>query len=276
MSVGALAGFFLIPLYKIPEIQPQNQEQIHCPIMNSEFYQAQIEKYPSSAQNENIKGLIVNHHLLASNLIAEALSISPIKNTIVLISPDHFYQTRQSIYSATSTWLGPDYSLKTDKDLISNLQAADIIMVKNEIFKQEHGIGNPACFITYYFPNAKLIPLIINSRMTAEKSKELAKKIIDYLPKDVLIVASLDFVHELPDEIAKIKDSATIDILNKFKQNRINEVEVDSRPALNFFLDLMQFSGAKKFHLIKNTNSFEISNINKESVVSYITAYYAK
>ncbi|MFS8158907.1 MAG: AmmeMemoRadiSam system protein B, partial [Candidatus Roizmanbacteria bacterium] len=68
-------------------------------------------------KKDTIKGIIVNHHLLAGQFIAEAINLiatdKPI--TVVLVSPNHFARGKGSITSTISSWSTPYGVIKPNR-----------------------------------------------------------------------------------------------------------------------------------------------------------------
>jgi len=70
-----------------------------------------------------IGGLVINHHLLAGQYIAEGFNTiattEPV--TVLLISPNHFSMGRNNVLASAAIWKTPFGELKPDKVLINNL-----------------------------------------------------------------------------------------------------------------------------------------------------------
>lgn len=88
------------------------------------FYDKAFEK-AGDVQNvkEVVIGAIVNHHLLAPDLIAETLAASATDElkTVVLISPNHFFAGQGQAIISEYDWQTPYGILEANKDVISRL-----------------------------------------------------------------------------------------------------------------------------------------------------------
>lgn len=228
---------------------------------------------------KNIKGLVVPHHLLASKLIACAfLSVSS-KNpkTIVLLSPNHFFAGKGQITSSISDWRTPYGTLESDKNIIKQLQNSQILSIDETPFEKEHGISGIVPFIKNIFPDSKIIPIIIKDNLLEEKSGIFAENLLKILPPDSLIIASLDFSHYLPSNVADFHDAKSISVMENFDYDGIKFMDIDSKPATEIFLKYLDLSGAKEFNLIENSNSAKILNDKTISeTTSYITGFYSQ
>lgn len=228
---------------------------------------------------ENIKGLVVPHHLLASRLIACAfLSVSSEKpKTIVLISPNHFFAGNGQIISSIYDWQTPYGILESDKNLTKQLQESQALTIDEIPFEKEHGISSIVPFIKNIFPESKIIPIIIKDNLSEEKSDIFAENLLEILPPNSLVVTSLDFSHYLPSNAADFHDSKSISVLENFDYGGIKFMDIDSRPATRIFLKYLDLSGAKKFNFLDNSNSAKILNDKTTpETTSYITGFYSQ
>ena len=123
---------------------------------------------PNLKKTAEARGVIVNHHLLAPNLIAETINTlattSPL--TVILISPNHFQAGRGQIISSVAKWDTPYGLLDSDCGLIYQLQSHRLLTLEESPFIPEHGISGIVSFIKKSLPNAKVIPLSISDTLS--------------------------------------------------------------------------------------------------------------
>ncbi|MFZ2969713.1 MAG: AmmeMemoRadiSam system protein B [Minisyncoccia bacterium] len=243
-----------------------------------EFYDKAFEGLKSSgSREENIKGLIVNHHLLAPDLIAEALSkVSSEKNiTVVLISPNHFFAGRGQVISSLYDWQTPYGVLEADKQLIKKFQDKRLLNIEEWSFEKEHGISNLVAFIKKTLPNAKIVPLIVKDTFSIQAGNVFAENLDKILPLDSLVVSSLDFSHYLPSSAADFHDEKSLAVLSDFDYEGIKFLDIDSKPALRIFLKYLDRRNALNFNLLAHSNSAKIlKDENMSEVTSYVTGYF--
>ncbi len=244
-----------------------------------EFYDKAFEGLKSSgSREENIKGLIVNHHLLAPDLIAEALSkVSSEKNiTVVLISPNHFFAGRGQVISSLYDWQTPYGVLEADKQLIKKFQDKRLLNIEEWPFEKEHGISNLVAFIKKTLPNAKIVPLIVKDTFSIQEGNVFAENLDKILPLDSLVVSSLDFSHYLPSSAADFHDEKSLAVLSNFDYEGIKFLDIDSKPALRIFLQYLDRRNASKFNLLAHSNSAKIlKDENISEATSYITGFFS-
>ena len=231
-----------------------------------------------SSKNQDIRGIIVPHHLLASNLIANAFySISSEKPiTVVVISPNHFFAGQGQITSSLYDWQTPYGILESDKNFIKQLRTNQLLNIDEQPFEKEHGISNLVAFIKRTLPNAKIVPLIVKDTLSLKESEFFADNISKILPKDTLFIASLDFSHYLPTQIADFHDAKSLAVLTNFDYAGIDFLDVDSRPSLRIFLKYLDSKGASAFNFLDHSNSaYILKDENISETTSYITGFFS-
>ncbi|MFA6422414.1 MAG: AmmeMemoRadiSam system protein B [Candidatus Buchananbacteria bacterium] len=278
---GFLIGYFL-PLLLDNKKQPLNYSEITEKSYYDDFF-AGISDCRNNYKPA-VKGTIVNHHLLAGKLIAKTICnvATDKKLTIVLLSPNHFSNGQSHVIVSPNAWQTPYGILSQDVKIINDLSAQKIAVIDNAPFKFEHGIYGVIPFIKKAIPNAKIVPIIIKDSTTKEEKENLEKYLIESLPKDSIIIASLDFSHYLTSDQADISDQKSLEILNSFDLEKLKDLNpnskpdnVDSLPALEIFLSAMKEKGAVNFQMIDNTNSAKlIGDLSIKETTSYIVGLF--
>ncbi len=227
----------------------------------------------------NIKGVIVNHHLLAANLIAETISsiATTSQVTIVLISPNHFSSGRGQILSSVYDWHTPYGILESNKSAILKLKENGIINVDEYPFEKEHGISGIVPFIKKSLPNSRIVPIIIKDNLSRNQLSKFVDSLYNVFGGNVIIAGSFDFSHFYPDDITQLYDKESISIISNFDIDNIGGVQVDARPGLEIVLRYMYKVGATHFNLLANTNSSQIlHDPSIKEAVSYIDGFFTK
>ena len=85
-----------------------------------------------------------------------------------------------------------------------------VLSANNDIHYAEHSIEVQVPFICYFFPNASIVPVLIND--TNETSKQLATVLSEVIEHDstIKIIASTDLSHYLTQQQGFIQDTDTI------------------------------------------------------------------
>jgi AmmeMemoRadiSam system protein B len=240
-------------------------------------------KASSDLRKEGIpaRGIIVNHHLLASSFIAETFNVvatdAPV--TVLLVSPNHFDAGRGDIITSAEPWQTPYGILQPDEQLINQLTTAGIANVEESPFQQEHGVSGIVAFIKKSLPNAKVVPVIFRNRMTSRQALDAADGYYQILNADksarYMLVGSFDFSHYLTSAAADFHDIKNLDDVASFNFADIYNLDIDSRPGLAFFLELLKDFHAQNFNLLENSNSAKLVHQDILETTSYIDGFFA-
>jgi len=271
------AGVFLFKKYQPAE----NQSQIFLASVfnNQEQYSEIFSNLKKPEINVNAEAGIVSHHFLAKQSIADFYN--KVGNneisTIFLVSPDHYntYFRPDSIaYTSSLNWTTPFGELKTDNALIKSL-ANNKIEINDSAMGLEHGIYVEMPFIKKFFPNAKIVPLVLRNNLSPDEFVAFGKQIKNIGGENSILIASSDFSHNATAEQAKENDKKSIEALNDLDENTLKNVTNDCKNCLAV---LSGFINEQKdnFYLIDNENSFDISGQDEGSVTSYVFGYFFK
>ncbi len=224
--------------------------------------------------------LFVPHHLLAAELIAQALQAqaSEAPRTVVLLSPNHFSAGGAPLLLSARDWQTPDGRVEADAKLIRRIDdALELAAVEEAPFEKEHGVYGVVPFIRRSFPESRLVPLIIKDAMPHADAVRVAAVLHDLLPADVLLVASLDFAHEQHNASAELHDRTALRVLQHLDTAGAGSVNIDSRSGLVAAMEFARLRGAERFELFANKNSVDYTgDENQTDVTSYITGAYVK
>ncbi|MFH1088458.1 MAG: AmmeMemoRadiSam system protein B [Patescibacteria group bacterium] len=231
----------------------------------------------NQSTNSEIRGLLVNHHLLAANLIAQAFNKvdGDQINTVILLSPNHFDAGVGNFLTTIGTWQTPYGELRADTKLIIHLAKKGLVKIDPAPFDAEHGVGNIVPFVRKSLPKAKIVPIIFNNRVTLVDVLDWGEQIAGLLPKGVLIVASIDMSHMMPESIANQQDKITIGAITQMDPELASQRPIDAPKVLAVLLQLMQKLGADNWQLLARSSSAILSDSkNPIDNTSYITGFF--
>jgi AmmeMemoRadiSam system protein B len=285
----SLAGFILgLKSNQTPtDSQPATTVNLHYPPFTQTQYFDDFFAFAGPCQNnynDQIKGLIVNHHLLAGNFIAKGLcSVATTKKlTVILLSPNHFNHGGPAITSDYD-WYTPYGIIPANQELIKKLTANNAITIEETPFIDEHGVYNITPFIKSSLPDATIVPIAVEDNISDAQKTLLINSIEKNLPADAIIIASLDFSHYLTSAEADKNDNETLEVINNFDFVNLKNLNpgnkpdnVDSKPAFEIFLTLMSFQRAKNFQLLAHSNSAKmIGDLTLPETTSYIVGNFS-
>lgn len=278
----AAIGYFVfltIKEPKTPELTDKKVEYLESYFKNLDDYNESFTKF-AKTKKLPINIVITSHHFLARDVIAQTLSnVDPkIIEKVIVIAPDHFQKLSNTKYLAQTTdndWTTPFGIMRADKELIKNISKEKEIYFDINTFRSEHGIYTLVPFAKKLFPNATITPVVLKASSDSDKFYDLGKHILGLVDSNkTLLIVSSDFSHEASIQKASENDKKSISALQNLDIEKINQIENDCRQCIAFMYGFMGKSNT--FVVVKNTNSYDVSDHSPESVTSYVSGYYKK
>ncbi len=232
----------------------------------------------ASGKSSGIRGAIVSHHLLIGDHIAETFASmgSEDTTTVVIIGPDHFRRGPGSILVSRYPYETPWGTIEPDLPFIDDLIDDGIGQEDEYVFEIEHSIASVVPYVKYYFPNAKIVPIVLQRNVASAKSKELGTYLADKLPDDSVVIASVDFSHHQGITAGAFHDAKSVETIRTFDFASLPRLEIDSPPSITALLHYLDEKGARRPVSFLNTNSVQFLNIpDSEDVTSYLLATFA-
>ena len=204
-------------------------------------------------------GGTVPHHLLAAPLIAAFFeSLQPLEpRRVIVIGPDHLRRSRRPAVTTTGSWKTPYGTLSADTDAMSRLINAGLLTEDQALFDVEHSISAITPFIRRSLPSAKIVPVLVNHRLSDEAARTLAAALP--LDEHTVIIASVDFSHYLPYAVARFHDRKSRATLSSGEVNDLKNLEVDSSESLAVFSYAARRIGAMSAELVAASTGAELS-----------------
>ena len=238
-----------------------------------------IKQVKKSASPAPVNGLIVPHHLLAINLMADTFSYASNSRykKIVLLSPDHYNLGSTDISVSERNFLTVFGEVKTDSAAVKKLKELPFVS-EGDFFYREHGLEAELPFIKYYFPDSEVTAITFKPNTSKEELDKLIAVLEKELPSDSLIVQSTDFSHYLSPEQSAEKDLETIKVLKENDPVKILELKqpdnIDSLAASYIQMSLQKVFFKTDLNILEHYNSQDYTNDIVLSSTSYITAAY--
>lgn len=223
--------------------------------------------------------MIVPHHLLAADLIAEAFSNlkGDDYETVILISPNHFDVGEEGVISSAYPFDTPYGRLEVDIKLFRQLAKEGVVSPNEDVFHKEHGIRGEVAFIKKYLPEAKVLPLVLKSNLSDGEADALAKTLSKTArSKRILVVLSADFSHYKTSKEAQADDKRSLEVLLSGDIERVEDAEIDTRPGLRVVMGYAR-DIADDFLPLNNSNSAVLADkTDIKETTSYITGYFIR
>ncbi len=128
--------------------------------------------------------------------------------TVVIIGPNHTGYGKP-VSASSDDFETPMGIVKTDREIVSRLKG--VVEIDRIAHLYEHSLEVQLPFIQYLSPDIKVVPVVMGqqdmvmARETAKVLKEACRG------KDVLFLASSDFSHYVPADVAKEMDGMALD-----------------------------------------------------------------
>lgn len=267
-----------IPENNLPFVDPTIVNYSPNPIL----FNPAIAMYPKDTNKmmAGNKGGIVPHHDVASRLIAELFQKLPPTKTVIIVGTNHTNGGNGLAISGNIVYHTPMGDMKTDTKIMGELVRDGLVSLDNNRLTTEHSIYVEIPFAQYYFPDAKVVPIILNSNHDMKKSFRLAQTLAKYLEDpNIVLVGSTDFSHYLPTEITARKDAETQEAVLAFDYETIshfNNDHVDSPPTVMTMLKAMQDANTKMTILNHSELSKMIGQPSVKSSTSYFTLMFVR
>lgn len=196
-----------------------------------------------SIERTGARSAIVAHHLLVGDKIAQVFASlgTGEEKTVVILSPNHFSAGKSALQTTTGSWETPEGDLEVDEEAVEKLLASvPGLQDEPETFKTEHGVSAITPFVKHWFPNAKLVPLVIHDKATEEELATLALAIEEEL-SDAIVIASIDMSHNLPQHIQTYHDAVTERVIAQGFSDF--DLEIDANDVLRTLFEVNRLRG---------------------------------
>lgn len=233
--------------------------------------------YPQKYTNTVLGGM-VSHHLLAnidiSNFFAEFTDQKVDK--VIIIGPNHYYPNDFPFLSTSRSYTTPFGDVDVDAESITSLVASGLIELSPDTLEEEHSISSLVPYVSAYFPNAEVVPVIVSARASKSDLQELSDYLIKNDTANTIIVASVDFSHHLYSNASQIHDARSVVAIQNFDYSSLFKLELDSPGSLFVLLKYLESKGAKNITLQQQSSANIFNKYDSEDVTSYVFAHARK
>lgn len=226
-----------------------------------------------------VRGGIVTHHFLANEMMVdffECLVSQTNPERIILIGPDHFRKGLNGISLSSLPWKTPFGEMKADTAVVKEIKHTLALEEDVEAFSGEHSVGILIPFLRYYFPESKVVPILLQKQTPQRLLALLVRLLRQYAddPKTVILL-SMDFSHNQTSDEADRRDAISKDAIQNFNLERIDKLDIDSPLGLFLLMTIMRESGSKEVYFRHHSNSSRITGIkDQKNVTSYYTVFF--
>ncbi len=143
------------------------------------------------------------------------LALDGYPDVFVIIGPNH-YGVGSGIATTFDDFLTPYGVARVDKELAKNI-ARDIVDIDDEAHRYEHSIEVQIPYLQFFKKEIKIVPItmLIQEMEAAVEVGKIIRESVNSLGRDAVIIASSDFSHYVPKNIAYKRDAMAIDRIVK-------------------------------------------------------------
>ncbi len=228
---------------------------------------------------EKVDGMVLPHHLFVGHEIARAYNALSDQrpSVVVVIGPNHFDQGKNDIQTTDGTFETPYGALEPDTRIIDGLVAKGLARIEPATFDGEHSISVHVAFIKKTFPDATVVPLALQIGARPERMDELAAALDESLPRDALVIASVDFSHYLRADVAAFHDAYSHAAIERFSFDDVTRLEIDSPESIRALLKYLEKRTSRRIAYDRHTNSADFTvGIPPAETTSHFFLAFAK
>ncbi len=234
---------------------------------------------PRMEEKVEAVGVVVPHAgYIYSGGVAGAVytRLAPVHSCVVL-GPNHTGLGAGAAIMTAGTWETPLGEVTIDTELARAIMDRSRILEEDDrAHRKEHSIEVQLPFLQVLFPAVPFVPICLMSHEygACQDVGRAVAETIQTSGKRVLLIASTDMSHYIPQAIAKVKDQLAIDSIVDLDPQRLHTTVLRERISMCGFhpttamLVAVKALGATRAELIRYATSADVTK-DYESVVGY-------
>ena len=199
-------------------------------------------------------------------------------DTVILIGPNHDNEGYAGVLTSELPWATAFGTVQPDHERIDALIGEGLIAVDESVLSTEHSVAGIMPAIAYYLPGARVVPLIVRSDVGPEDAERLGRALASHLDATTLLVAAVDFSHDLVSSAAQRNNAVTLAALRAGDSVMLFTLDnryLDSPESIAVMIAAMESGGSRPFILTADTNSAALRGDELAPTTSYLVGYYA-
>ena len=188
---------------------------------------------PSSERRKESLGFVSPHagYMYSGPIAAHVynrIALEGPAQTYVIIGPNHTGLGTLVSVMVEGVWVTPLGEVEIDSELAKKIvEVSEYADIDDKAHRYEHSVEVQIPFLQYLFGSSfKIVPIVVWEQ-TVEVARDLGlaiAKAVQELGRDVVVIASSDFTHYEPDEIAKKKDNMAIQAILELDPEKLYQV----------------------------------------------------
>ena len=229
---------------------------------------------PKPGDSRRIKAAVAPHAgylcsgMTAAHTFAE-IRRDGLPEAYIVVGPDHFGVPFDMVM-CSDPYLTPFGECKVHREIAGRM--AEMMPDFSVAHRREHSVEVEIPFLQYIDPDPHIVPVIL-SRQDPQTTSRLASVIREACKgHDVVVLASSDLCHYIPDRIEKELDSEFLKRVCACDTEGIFSEVADKDLSVCGYGPIacaIEATGATKGRLLKHTNSWDSLKYDRDAVVGY-------
>lgn len=250
-ALGICAILVLLPACKsINETVVIDVHSIETLVSDEKPTTEQVEMVENDSfifKNE-IAGAFVPHsvdQLSALNSFYSGLAEFMSPSVIILVAPTSDGENINNIQTCPSCVFSTIYGeTEVHSSLSSKLITDKIAVNASQSFAEETIAAFQTSFISEYFPETTVVPIVINDRIDLLEVRKLSRWLDENVPNDAFIIVNENFSTFQMKEVNQFHNNSAITSITNFDYENIFDLEIDNPSAV---YAVMEFFGGRGF-----------------------------
>ncbi len=233
---------------------------------------ALLQSFITKEPQRDFKAAIVPHagYACSGSTAGKVYSMLRKADTYVIVGPNHYYPL---VSVSNEPWLTPLGRVNVNTDLIERLG----IDVNNKAHKEDNAIELQVPFLQYLFDDFTIVPITMGLQ-GADSIARIADALRRVADEDFVLIASSDFTHYEPDQVARQKDQWALEPILKLDTpeflTRSRSTSICGFGPIAVAIEFAKYTGADHGELIDYTTSADTCG-DSTAVVGYAGVFIA-
>lgn len=231
------------------------------------------------------RGIVVPHagYLYSGGVAGEVFSHVKIPSRHLIFCPNHTGMGAEAALMGEGAWRMPWGDVPIDEELASRLaEASPLLREDPSAHREEHSLEVQLPFLRRFRPDFRFVPIALG-RLSLADCRSLGEAAAGVLREEadpVLLIASSDMSHYLPDAAARSKDRKAIDAMLAldpealYRTVRAERISMCGVVPATVVLFAALSLGATSARLVRYATSGDVSG-DRDRVVGYAGLLFA-
>jgi AmmeMemoRadiSam system protein B len=228
---------------------------------------------PRTVLAETPRGVILPHHSIEGLRVGgfyKALAERMQPRTVYVISPNHFEAGTAAVVTGEDLDYATVYgTLEVDKGKVESFVSSGLAERLDSAFVIEHGVFFHSPYIKKFFPQAKIVPLLIRWGAPRPVLDAVVAQILGQLEAGDLLVGSVDFSHYNFRATAEFHDRSSYATIMNFDYDNLFDREMDSPGSVYVVERVMTSLGYGHAERIWQTNTDDLAFEPQDNATSH-------